>query len=526
MKAHLYNLGLLFSHIARRHSNRPALRYAEDKAYSYAEIDALSNRIAASLDAQGICKGQVVAVFNDKSAEGFCLMLACLKIGAIYTNLDFNSPPERLHRILDTCRPAALFHGGHCMEAVEQVRALMPGLPVTACKDPLFLQSLPASDPGLPKVAHAVHGGDPAYIMFTSGSTGFPKGAVMSHDNLQHFIRWGQATFQVGPDDVFSNVNPIYFDNSVFDFYTALFSGACLAPIDHNDIKDPRRIMRLVEAARCTVWLSVPSLLVYLLVVKALEPDCFTSLRTMIFGGEGFPKARLKQLYDMYGRRMALVNVYGPTECTCICSSYRISDRDFEHMQELAPLGAIAPGFGYEILPSGDDPGFGELALCGPCVGLGYYNDPARTAAAFVQNPAKGFRDILYKTGDLVQRDAKGLLHFKGRIDNQIKHLGYRIELEEIEAALNSLPGVNESAAVYRKISPELGQIIAFAGVGAAQADTAELLKALRNFLPPYMMPKKLYTLEYLPKNENGKVDRGRLQKAYLNAPEPVADTL
>ena len=518
MAAYLYNLGLLFADVAARYPSRPALRYPDSRAYSYAAIHKLSNQLAGYLDSHGMRKGQVAAIFNDKSAWGFCLMLACLKRGIIYANLDFTSPPERLRRILDTCQPAMLFHGGHCAELVEEVNAYLPEIPVIAYQEAAFQQAVESFAADNPAGMEAIHGGDAAYLMFTSGSTGFPKGAAMSHSNLLHFIRWGQATFGISPDDVCSNVNPIYFDNSVFDFYTALFSGACLLPLGHEEIKDPRKVARIIDEQACTIWFSVPSFLVYLLVTKALGPENFAAVRTIIFGGEGFPKTKLRQLHELYGHRAQLVNVYGPTECTCICSAYPITAKDFAQMQELAPLGAIAPNFGYEILPQEEGPGFGELALTGPCVGLGYYNDPERTAASFVRNPAKAYQETMYKTGDLVQRDSSGLLHFKGRVDNQIKHMGYRIELEEIEAALNSLPYVNESGAVYQKISPELGQIVGFAGINTPGIEPSLVLEDARKILPPYMVPKKLHILAQLPKNKNGKVDRGQLKQLLSSA--------
>lgn len=206
--------------------------------------------------------------------------------------------------------------------------------------------------------------------------------------------------------------------------------------------------------------------------------------------------------------------MYGPTECTCICSSYIISESDFENMNELAPLGNIAPNFGYIIMPvDGSDANFGELALVGPCVGLGYYNDPERTRQSFVQAPEKHFRQIMYKTGDLVEKASNGYLYFKGRVDNQIKHMGYRIELEEVEAAFSSLDYVNEVGVVYEKINAELGQIKAFVSISGNGKDKNLILNEVKNLLPPYMVPRVINILEVLPKNANGKIDRKQLSK-------------
>jgi D-alanine--poly(phosphoribitol) ligase subunit 1 len=339
-----------------------------------------------------------------------------------------------------------------------------------------------------------------------------PKGAVMSHRNVLNFIEWARDRFAIRPNDIFSNANPIYFDNSVFDFYASLFSGASLVPISSQQARDPKKLVQIVNEQQCTLWFSVPSLLVYLLTTRALEAKDFPSVRKIIFGGEGFPKAKLKRLYELFGNRADLENVYGPTECTCICSAHTISSADFADMQSLATLGFLASNFDYEILSTNGSEGTGELFLRGPNVGLGYYNDPERTAKSFVQNPThRRFADIGYRTGDLVRRDSKGQLHFVGRSDFQIKHMGYRIELEEIEAALGSVPEVKECAVVYRKLGEGMGEIVGFAALAAAKPD-AELIQEVARIVPPYMVPKRVILLSDLPKNANGKIDRIVLQ--------------
>ena len=223
---------------------------------------------------------------------------------------------------------------------------------------------------------------------------------------------------------------------------------------------------------------------------------------------------KLKQLFDLFGHRITLYNVYGPTECTCICSSYIISEADFESMNELAPLGNMAPNFGYSILPIDEsNSNFGELALIGPCVGLGYYNDSERTNQSFVQNPSSRFRQLMYKTGDVVERAANGHLHFRGRVDNQVKHMGYRIELEEVEAAFSTLAYIDEVGVVYEKMSAELGQIKAFVSISSGDIPNSKIMSDVKNLLPPYMVPRVVTILDGLPKNANGKIDRKQLSK-------------
>lgn len=509
----LSNLGIAFQEIAHRYENKIALTYPSGKEHvTYGALLSLTDRIAAAMWAQGLRPGQVAAIFHDKSPAAFAAMLACLRLGIIYTNLDPDSPWERLRKILETCQPAIIINAFQDMPYASELEA-------SGFQNALYLRKLPESTVkiSLPDL-HTISGGSPAYIMFTSGSTGIPKGAVMSHTNLLLFIGWAQERFSITPDDVLTNVNPIYFDNSVFDFYSAIFSGAMLAPITPDQARDTRLLVKLVNAAKCTIWFSVPSLLVYLLTTRALTTTDLPVMRKIIFGGEGFPKAKLKQLYDLFSSRVELENVYGPTECTCICSAHTIGLADFKEMQQLATLGYLAQNFSGDILPLDEaNRDFGELFLRGPQVGLGYFNDPQRTSKSFTQNPLHTrYLDIGYRTGDLVLRDEQGHLHFKGRVDFQIKHMGYRIELEEIEAALATLPKVTECAVIYQKSEGGLGQIIAFASLHAPESSESLLAKVAK-LLPSYMLPRHIQQLDTLPKNANGKIDRPALQQLIVN---------
>jgi D-alanine--poly(phosphoribitol) ligase subunit 1 len=508
--ASIWNLGLKFREISKANWERPALRQPGSEITSYAQLDQLSNRIARLLIERGLRRSDVVGLFHDKSPPAFATMLACLKIGLIYTNLDPESPWPRLRKILQTCEPKAIINGflepPHA-SSLEEERSIVIHL-----RQPATVADLSKRDPTEFPGLEGVTGAHPAYIMFTSGSTGTPKGAVMSHANVLNFISWAQDRFQLTPTDILSNVNPMYFDNSVFDFYAAIFSGASMIPISPPQVRDPRQLVGIIGDTGCTVWFSVPSLLVYLLTTRALSATTFPSVRKIIFGGEGFPKPKLKQLYDLFGGRAELENVYGPTECTCICSAHTIMPSDFDDMKALATLGFLAPNFDYEILVQTPGQEAGELFLRGSNVGLGYFNDPARTIQAFAQNPTHHrFSDIGYHTGDLVRRDAQGRLHFVGRTDFQIKHLGYRIELEEIEGALGLLAEVKECAVIYRKLGDGLGEIVAFAALASLRSPE-ELIKGVAGIVPSYMVPKRIAVLEALPKNANGKIDRIALQ--------------
>ncbi len=508
--AYRYNIGSLFSQVATENAGRTALKYPDGATVTYTQLDTLSNRIAHYLAAKGLQCGDVIAIFNNKSPLGYASMLAALKSGIIYTNLDLTSPYQRIRKIVERCQPKLVLYDTDCALRADMEELAIPSVNLYEGFEAQlagYADTLPASTAG-------VTGADGAYIMFTSGSTGFPKGAVITHANLINFIQWGQTEYGITKEDIMTNANPIYFDNSVFDFYVCLFSGAQLAPFTNDVARDPFVLVKAVAAAGCTTWFSVPSLLVYLITTKALAANTLPAMKRFIFGGEGFPKPRLKKLFEMYGAQAGLYNVYGPTECTCICSSYQVTEADFEDMNNLAPLGYLAPNFSYVLLNADETGTFGELGLRGPNVGAGYYNDPERTQKSFIQNPQnEKYKETIYSSGDLVQVDDKGRLHFKGRADNQVKHMGYRIELEEIESMLVTLPYVNEAAVIYERINESLGQIVAFVASADTTADSARVIADIKKLVPEYMVPRKVQVMDALPKNQNGKTDKVALKE-------------
>jgi len=444
----------------------------------------------------GVARENVVAIYAEKSLLTYVAMLAALKIGAPYVVLDTASPMERTQKILERCQPKIILADRE-----------FPGATPLAALD----KNAAPIDIG---IIRAVAGSTPSYLMFTSGSTGFPKGVTITHASQLNFCDWARETFSITPEDRLTGANALYFDNSVFDFSASLFNGACLVPVDRDTVTNPKLLAERVRS--CSVWFSVPSLLIYLTTLRALTKESWPHMRAIIFGGEGFAKTELKKLHALYGSQAILWNVYGPTECTCICSAYAISEQDFGQMDKLAPLGYLAPNFigavmdesGTREVAMGET---GELFLLGPQVALGYYNDAERSQTAF----ARINLHPCYRTGDLVYQDAAtGYYHFAGRKDNQVKHMGYRIELEEIEAALHSFPEVAQAAAIYHKHASHGGKIIVYVSVSMAIAEE-DLPPRLHKLLPHYMLPEDIFVRETLPKNANGKVDRKALAKEY-----------
>ncbi len=514
-----YNLGLRFQLTVYRYRQRNALWFGEDNAITYQELNATANKAARFLTETGLKAGDVVCLEGSKTAMTFSFLLACLKLGAPYVALDSDSPVERLRKIISTCKPKIII-GQHSFLHPLFPAAETAGITTVQVNDEAFLKKLDSLDDDNIAQTQLIHGDTPAYIMYTSGSTGFPKGAVMTHSNVLNLIDWSKEQYNIVDHDILTNVNPLYFDNAVFDFYSALFNGACLVPFSKEEVQDPKLLVDKVEAAGCTLWFSVPSLLIFLQNMRATNGKYLRTIQRFCFGGEGYPKAKLKQLFDTYKDTASFFNVYGPTECTCICYSYKLSDADFEDVQGLPPLGHMAQNFGFLILDEKEkkvSPGdVGELCLLGPQVSKGYYNDLERTAQAFVQNPHNNkHREIMYKTGDLVRLNPEdGKLYVYGRKDNQIKHMGYRIELEEIEAAMHCLEYVSEAAVLYGP-SQGVNRIVCILSVNQ-QVDDEQIICDLRQIVPSYMIPSFFYRQDRLPKNPNGKLDRRALKHKYF----------
>lgn len=504
-----YNLGQAFSSIASR-NDATAIKYVDGEVCSFSTLETLSNQIANDLIQRGIQKKDVIAILNNKSNRSYAIMIACLKIGAIYTNLDPKSPEERFDKMLSICQPKLTFYfedqkllNEHSENAINY-------------ESDDFLNRINNQEDSFPSLNSEVKGSDPAYIMFTSGSTGFPKGVVISHQNILSFIDWAKVTYDVTTEDAFTNINPMHFDNSVFDFYASLFNGAGLIPIGDNLTRNPKRMIEALNKVSPTIWFSVPSMLVFVLNMRALTMNDLPTLRTVTFGGEGFPKNQLRKLWSFWGERVRFVNVYGPTECTCICSSYEVSEKDLKD-DDLLPLGPMAKNFYALVLDEDENEvamgSIGELGIGGENVGIGYYNNPEKTDSVFVTDPTKNNSDkIIYKSGDLVKQNVDGMLFFAGRKDNQIKKMGYRIELEEIENALNSITDVFESAVIFVNNQKHRSKIIAFV---KSEIDAKELKEKLKKKLPLYMIPDAYHYVDLLPKNQNGKINRIALKKEF-----------
>lgn len=502
MSRGISNLGLTFQAVAQATPQATAI-VLEERSYDFAALNALANRLARWLLARDVGRGDIVCLQLPKSVEAYALVIACLKIGALYAFLDPDAPSERARLTLERCAPALVVsvHDGAGERLVLGSAAQRDGF----CRDAGEFDDADLSDTA------EITGTDPAYVMFTSGSTGEPKGVVIPHQGVLNLVDWANRSLGIGGDDRLTNVNPLHFDNSVFDIYCGLLNGASIVALDALKGRPPAHLVKRIAETGCTFFFAVPTLFMYLDSMQLLKPERLPGVRQFMFGGEGFPIPQLRRFHNSFAGKARLINCYGPTETSCICSSFEITEAVFEAGEGFAPLGRLNPNFSHRVLDADFEavgPGeIGELWLGGPCVGLGYLNNPEETARRFRQDPlVGGYRSVMYRTGDLVQEDPRtGILSFRGRADNQIKLNGHRIELEEIDHALQSIPGVDRALAIAVNGGGSVRLMAAYSG---RRLDSSELLAHCRDRLPAYMTPSRFAWLDAMPTNANGKADR------------------
>ncbi len=508
--------------VAESHQESVAVVDGE-RRLTYAQLDARANQIAHVLHDAGVGPGSRVGLYLDKSVEAVAVIHGVLKAGAAYVPLDPQSPPARLALILNDCRVACLVSSSskasqwiELVAAVAPPQALLlvdgdPSDPLTSADlPPLFMKDAVDAAPTTTPSSR-VRADDLAYILYTSGSTGSPKGVMLSHRNALAFVDWGRGTFDVGPEDRLSSHAPFHFDLSVFDLFAASTSGAAVVLVPPATSVLPVQVRRFIESSEITVWYSVPSVLSMLAIRGGLNPGDLPSLRLVLFAGEVFPTKYLRNLMAVLpGARFA--NLYGPTE-TNVCTWYDVPALDPDRDDPI-PIGRPIHGvdaFGVDHEGLRVEVGCtGELYVNGPTVSKGYWNDPERTARSFVADPRPGASGLCYRTGDLVEPLSDGNLRFIGRIDAQVKSRGYRIELGEIEAALVSHVDVVECAVVAVPDELVTNRLRAFV-VTRRTLSSTDLSRYCGERIPRYMVPDSISVVDDLPRTSTGKIDRRSL---------------
>lgn len=518
---------LLQHYVAEQASRRPeATAIAGDEPWSYAELEERSARIASALRAGGCAPGDRVALLLPHGSVAVAALLGTYRAGCVAVPMELTSPAARLARALEACRPACLLGAGRAASVIGKCRALLDGPGWTVgWLEPGAAPEEAAADFGLEEVNEQPladeaprSADDPAHILFTSGSTGQPKGIAVTHANARHFVDWGVAHFGIGPDDRNSSHTQLHFDLSTFDLFGTFAAGAQLHPVPPEAGILPARLADFIRERRLTQWFSVPTALGYLRKFDVVRRGDFPTLRRVMWCGEVLPVPTLAYWMERVPHAR-YTNLYGPTETTIASSHYTVSSPPSADETEI-PIGRACTGEELLVLDEHMQPVApgvpGELYIGGPGVTLGYWNDPERTGEAFVPHPQRE-GERLYRTGDLARRDDDGLFYFLGRVDSQVKSRGYRIELGEVEQAVHGSGLVAECAVVALPTDGFEGARLccAYSTRPGHQVEHAELRRAVRDLLPSYMVPTRWRRLDRLPVNRNGKIDRPSLTDAF-----------
>ncbi len=503
----------------------------QDVPTSYAALEQMSNRLARALQTAGCVKGDRISLLLTKSTRALVAMFGSLKADCIYVPIDTTSPIARIQRILHKCEC-------RCILAEQATSAVLGDLiDRGAISDSAFVvwmdegavlslgtrtqftwsdvEALPDQHPD-----SLARPSDPAHILFTSGSTGMPKGVVITHANVIHFIRWAGVYFKMSSEDRNSGHPPLHFDLSTFDIFGTVAAGAEIHLMTPETSLLPHKLADFIREKELTQWFSVPWVLQQMAKFDVVRQNDFPALKRLLWCGEKFPTPAL--MYWM--KRLPHVtfdNLYGPTEATIASSYYRVA-RCLEDETAEVPIGLPCKG---ELMLVLDEqlrpvrPGeLGDLYIGGVGLSPGYWNDPERTREVFRPNPySSNPSDRIYNTGDLARIGEDGLVYLIGRSDSQIKSRGYRIELGEIEAAVHAIPGVQDAAVVVIGVLGSEDKIICCAYVSHPGLDLSPLAlkRQLAATLPRYMMPQRWKSLHQLPRNGNGKTDRPFLRQQF-----------
>ena len=483
------------------------IAYSELKnEYTFKQITYLSKVIGSNIIKMGKEKTPIM-IYMRKSIKCIAAFFGTLYAGGVYCPIDVEMPIERVSHIYNVLNPQVIICDD---DLVEQAKRKWGDTCICITIDELLCGFLDIVS--IEKVKKEICSLDLMYVLFTSGSTGMPKGVAISHKAAVDFAEWISEKYGFAYSDSLCNQAPLYFDASIPDVLIPAVSGATAYFPPKMYYSFPKKVLAYVEEKKITTLIWVPSALRTVIDCHAFETCVPNSVKRIIFCGEVFPSKYLKE-WKKFIPDALYVNMYGPTETTYACTYYDIHG-DFD-VNENIPLGKACENCKIILLDEKDEETkpnvVGEICVVGDCLSSGYYNDDEKTNNSFGRNPLnKNWYERMYRTGDLAYRDENNILHFVGRKDFQIKKMGYRIELGEIETIINAHEKISNACCLY---DPETQKIIL---LYKGEIGETELKSYIDNSLLQYMRPDKLIKLDQIPLNPNGKIDRVYLKKEYM----------
>ena len=477
----------------------------EKKQVTFRELSVQAKALATQMLKMGLFKKPVV-IYLEKGVDVLVSFMGAAYSCNFYSPIDIDMPASRVNKILEVLDPALVVTNAELQPVFAQYDYHGEYL--------LFEESI-ARDVDEEMVEAARCKGidtDLLYVLFTSGSTGVPKGVTINHRSVIDYIDWVTETFDITQEDSFGNQAPFYFDNSILDIYSTIKSGATTYIIPKNLFAQPVLLLEYLKEKKINTIFWVPSALIVVAKLKAFRNvDLSDTLHRVLFCGEVMPNKQLNT-WRKFLPDVLYANLYGPTEITDACTYY-IVDREFADDEPL-PIGIPMANTDILVLNEKNEPvtgdETGELCVRGTSLSMGYYNNPEKTREAFVQNPLNpSVPETIYRTGDLVKYNEYGEIVYLSRKDFQIKHMGHRIELGEIETAVSSLEEIALCCCLYDEKHQKIVLFI------EEELDKAYINEQISRLVPEYMLPNKVITLEKMPINANGKIDRVKL-KEYL----------
>ena len=483
----------------KKHSEKVAV-IDENGKYTYKELEKMSKKIGTAISEKFEARNPV-PVLMEKGRLTLATFFGAAYAGCFYVLLNSDLPKARLEHIMEVLGAKYLItdkeHFGTATELINDKSILL-------IED---LQKTEVNQNKLDGIRGKVLDIDPLYANFTSGSTGVPKGVLVSHHSVMDFIDNFTEIFGINNEDIIANQAPFDFDVSVKDIYSAISQGATLVIVPKKLFSLPAQLLDFLCENRVTTMVWAVSALCLITTFHALDYKTPETVNKILFSGEVMPIKHLKQWIAHLPNAM-FVNLYGPTEITCNCT-YHIVDKTKEY--EKIPVGNAFPNEEVFLLDENDKlvrtaRTIGEICVRGVCLALGYFNNKEQTLSRFVQNPLNDkYIDIIYRTGDLGEYDEDGELYFLGRKDFQIKHMGHRIELEEIERAMEQVQGVERGCCIFDEHKGKIN------GFYVGNIEKTDVIKYLRENLPVFMVPNTLTKIDKFPITKNGKIDRKEL---------------